>query len=189
MLCSGASDSCFQLSTTARNFSEARADCRQQRGDLVVYRAAAKQLQVEAYFAKTGALPATAYWLGMQAASAGSFAYVDGGPVPLAASNRPYVHWGYTAPAAAAAQAALRCVAARASLAYDFYLGDASAGQQGQLQSYQTSGTADKKWVSCYMITCTKQLAMSSRSLLLAAFRHQCLFPIAPTCCLLPAAC
>jgi hypothetical protein len=84
----------------------------------------------------------------MQAASAGSFAYVDGGTVPPAASNRPYVHWAYTA-AATAGQSALRCVAARGSLAYDFYLGDASAGQQSQLQSYQTSGTTDKKWVAC----------------------------------------
>jgi hypothetical protein len=48
LFCHGPSDSCFTYSATARDFGSARADCRSQKGELVMFKGAAKQLLVGA---------------------------------------------------------------------------------------------------------------------------------------------
>lgn len=99
-------------------------------------------LQVETYFSNSTALTKQSYWLGIQQASAGAvYAYVDGSAVLQNASNVPYAHWGHVF--SGRLGLGLGCVAARASLAYDFYLGDRS--QQARPEMYQTTGTSDTK--------------------------------------------
>ncbi len=92
------------------------------------------------YFKAKGTLPATAYWHGV-VRTAVNFSFADGSPVPNTYSDSPYAHWGASYQAKLSA-GGLSCVVARASLAYDFFIGDSS--QVGNKAYYSSS--SDNKY-------------------------------------------
>ena len=110
-------------------------------GQLVSYTSPAKQLMVEQYFASKRTLPSTAYWFGVVAdPSSSGFLFMDNTTVAPNTSTVPFAHWGWNYNTKLA-QGGYRCVVARGSQKYDFFIGESS---QISLRQYYSTTTDDK---------------------------------------------
>jgi hypothetical protein len=143
--CDGTSTSCFSESPNRASWTNARAACQAQGGDLVKYDTAQKQRAVESYFSGTGTLTSQYYWMGLyRDGPSRQYIWTDEGTVLQSVSQDPYAHWAWNFNAAAKSSG-YDCVLAFASYSYDLFLGKDSDASD-QLQYMTVPSNSDRKY-------------------------------------------
>ena len=125
--------------------ANASAYCARHGGNLVTYRAAAKQLLVENYF-KMGELTSYYYWVGVRrAATSSPYEFVAGSrALPQGASNAPYAHWSWYH-SVANRSANYDCVIAQEAFKYELYQGVHNSSAQLADSRYYNANPANQE--------------------------------------------